>query len=67
MTLRGIGRDGAGKPDWSGAGIEPALADEMNDPIVHLVMRRDSLTPDEVWSVVNAARRRLKHIAETTC
>ena len=59
MTLRGTGGDDAGKPDWSGAGIEPVLADVMNDPIVHLVMRCDSLTPDEVWSFVNAARRRL--------
>ncbi len=62
---RGTGRDGGGKPDWSGAGIEPALADVMNDPLVHLVMRRDSLTPDQVWSVVNAARRRLKRAPET--
>lgn len=58
-TSRGAGGDGAGKPDWTGAGIEPALADVMNDPLVRLVMRRDSLTPDEVWAVVNAARRRL--------
>ncbi len=57
-TSRSTGGDGAGKPDWSGAGIEPALADVMNDPLVHLVMRRDSLTPGEVWSVVNAVRRR---------
>ena len=57
-TSRGTGRDSAGKPDWSGAGIEPALADVMNDPLVRLVMRRDSLTPGEVWSVVNAVRRR---------
>ena len=64
-TARGAGGDGAGKPDWSGAGIEPALADVMNDPLVRLVMRRDSLTPDEVWSVVNAARRRLKHTPKT--
>ena len=53
------------KPDWSGAGIEPALADVMNDPLVRLVMRRDSLTPDQVWSVVNAARRRLKRTPGT--
>ncbi len=67
LTLRSTGGDCAGKPDWSKAGIEPTLAEVMNDPIVHLVMRRDSLTSDEVWSVVNAARRRLKHIAETAC
>ena len=58
---RSARHDHAGKPDWSKAGIEPTLTEVMNDPIVHLVMRRDSLTPDEVWSVINAARRRLKH------
>lgn len=60
-ALRDAGGDGAVKPDWSEPGVEPALADVMNDPIVHLVMRRDSLTPDEVWSVVNTVRRLLKH------
>lgn len=63
-TLRGAGGDGAGQPDWSGPGIEPALADVMNEPIIHLIMRRDSLTPGDVWSVINAARRRLKRTAK---
>ena len=62
---RSARHDDTGKPDWSKAGIEPSLTEVMNDPIVHLVMRRDSLTSDEVWSVINAARRRLKHIAKT--
>ena len=48
------------KRDWSQAGIEPSIGEAMDDPLVRLVMRRDSLTPDQVWSVVNAARRRLK-------
>ena len=62
---RSARHDDTGKPDWSKAGIEPTLTEVMNDPIVRLVMRRDSLTPDEVWSVVNAARRRLKHTPKT--
>ena len=56
---RSASHDDGQKSDWSEAGIEPTLAEVMNDPIVRLVMRRDSLTPDDVWSVVNAARRRL--------
>jgi len=36
---------------------EPALADVMADPIVHLLMRRDGLTVDEVWPLVTEAGR----------
>lgn len=38
---------------------EPALADLMADPIVHLLMRRDGLTVDEVWPLVTEAGRAL--------
>lgn len=38
---------------------EPPLRQVLADPIVHLVMRRDNLTPDEVRSVVESARARL--------
>lgn len=44
---------------WHRADVEPSLEEAMSDPMVHLVMRRDRLTPAEVWVVVDAARRRL--------
>ncbi|SEH34443.1 hypothetical protein [Magnetospirillum fulvum] len=36
---------------------EPALADVMADPIVHLVMARDGLTAAEVWPLLTEAGR----------
>lgn len=44
--------------DWRLAGIELALHEVMAEPIVHLVMRRDHLTADDVWAVIEEARRR---------
>lgn len=38
---------------------EPTLAEVMNDPIVHLLMRRDGLAADQVWSVVLEVQSRL--------
>ncbi|WP_156612524.1 hypothetical protein [Paramagnetospirillum marisnigri] len=38
---------------------EPSLAEVMNDPIVHLLMRRDGLVADQVWPVVREAQSRL--------
>jgi len=38
---------------------EPTLADLMADPIVHLLMRRDGLTADDVWPVLTEASRTL--------
>ena len=38
---------------------EPSLAEVMNDPIVHLLMRRDGLVADQVWPVVLEAQSRL--------
>ena len=49
-----------GRPDWSEAGPEPKLGDVLADPIVHLVMRRDRLTPEDVWAAVHVARDRLR-------
>lgn len=34
---------------------EPSVEDMLKDPIVGLVMKRDSVTPDEVRSVMEAA------------
>jgi hypothetical protein len=46
------------EPDWRRAGVELALHEVMAEPIVHLVMRRDRLTDDDVWAVVEEVRRR---------
>lgn len=50
---------------WRGG--EPTLAELMADPITHLVMRRDGLTPDTVWFVILQAcvalRRTDEHVS----
>ncbi len=38
---------------------EPTLSEVMADPIVHLLMRRDGLTPGDVWPVLADARHAL--------
>jgi hypothetical protein len=48
------------RPDWSEAGPEPELSDVLADPIVHLVMRRDRLTSEDVWFAVRVAQDRLR-------
>ncbi len=45
---------------WSEAGREPRIEDLMADPIVHLVMRRDGLTANQVWHWIFQAQRRLR-------
>jgi hypothetical protein len=42
--------------NWQGAGTEPALADVLADPEVHLVMRRDGVAPVELRAVIARAR-----------
>ena len=44
---------------WLEAGREPALADLLADPLVHLVMRRDGVGMKELCNHVAAARARL--------
>jgi hypothetical protein len=44
--------------DWRRAGVELALNEVMAEPIVHLVRRRDGLTPEDIWAVVEEVRRR---------
>jgi hypothetical protein len=39
---------------------EPSIQEVMSDPIVHLVMRRDGLTPENVWAVIEAASIKLQ-------
>ncbi len=43
---------------WLGAGQEPDLAEVLADPLVHLVMRRDGVTPAALAAVIAAARAR---------
>lgn len=45
--------------DYREAGVEPSVEDLMRDPIVHLILRRDRITPADTWAVVTNARRRL--------
>lgn len=44
---------------YAGAGVEPPLREVLADPVVHAVMRRDRIGPDEVWAAVRAARQAL--------
>jgi hypothetical protein len=44
---------------WLEAGTEPALVDLLADPVVHAVMRRDSVTMTELCNHVAAARAQL--------
>jgi hypothetical protein len=48
-----------GAREWLGAGREPALADVLADPLVHLLMRRDGVSPAQLDAVIAAARSRL--------
>jgi hypothetical protein len=41
---------------WLRAGVEPSVADLLNDPIVRLVMRRDNLAPSDVLRVLARTR-----------
>lgn len=42
------------------AGHEPSLQDMLSDPVVHAVMRRDSLTTHDILTVMENARRSLR-------
>jgi len=39
---------------------EPSIQEVMSDPIVHLVMRRDGLTPESVWAAIQTASVKLQ-------
>ncbi|MFQ5468375.1 MAG: hypothetical protein ACE5DS_09610 [Kiloniellaceae bacterium] len=39
---------------------EPALADLLNDPVTHVIMRHDRVTPEDVWNAVARARQSLR-------
>lgn len=48
---------------WSEAGIEPSLTEVLGDPIVHLVMRRDGVSLDDVRAAVRLGQARLRAAA----
>jgi hypothetical protein len=52
---KGTGRRAA----WAEAGVEPSLTDILADPLLHLVMRRDGVTPAALAAVIVAAQATL--------
>ena len=42
------------------ASIEPTIAEMLDDPIVGLLMAHDGVTVEELWRLLEDARRRLK-------
>jgi hypothetical protein len=50
----------AGEKRWRDAGTEPDLAEVLADPVVHLVMRRDGVSPCQLRKVIAEARKRLR-------
>ena len=44
---------------WRDAGIEPTLSEMLADPTVQAVMRRDGVTPAQLWAQVERARHRI--------
>lgn len=54
------GKDRTVNGRYRKAGTEPPLDELMDDELVHLVMRRDRLTPDMVWAHVESARAILR-------
>ncbi|QJP16369.1 hypothetical protein G3545_23670 [Starkeya sp. ORNL1] len=44
---------------WADAHVEPSIDDILADPIIHLVLRRDGLTPGAVKARLDQERRRL--------
>lgn len=48
---------------WIDAGIEPALAELLADPITHAVMRADGVRLQEVLSTVSQVARRQQLLA----
>lgn len=53
-------RQASGRSDWSRAGAEPSLAEVLEDPVVHLVLRRDGLTPSDLRRAMETARSGLR-------
>ena len=52
---------------WQHAGIEPALADVLADPLVHLVMRRDGVSLAELRGVLRAGASGARGLSLSLC
>jgi hypothetical protein len=48
------------RPKWGTDAGEPALVEVLADPVVHLVMRRDGVTLDQLRAVIARAQARLR-------
>jgi len=46
--------------DLSKAGVEPELAELMNDPILKMVLKRDGISAETVCTAARTASQRLK-------
>ncbi len=42
---------------WRFGGVEPKVEDLLTDPIVELILRRDRITLEDVWTVIRSVRR----------
>jgi len=49
------------------ANEEPTIEELLSDPIVSLVLARDSLRPEHVWSFIRSAQRGLRLRDEPAC
>ena len=45
---------------WGRAGVEPSLREMFADPLVHMVMARDGVTPEILAGAVAEGRARLR-------
>jgi hypothetical protein len=52
-----------GAHGYEEAGIEPSIAEVLAEPIVHAVMRRDSISEATLIGVIKEARKRLEQRA----
>ena len=41
---------------WRVGGVEPEVEELLTDPIVELILRRDKITLDDVWSAIRCVR-----------
>jgi hypothetical protein len=53
-------RRGSVTHHWTAAGVEPDLAEVLAEPMVHLVMRRDGVSPCGLRRVIAGARAALR-------
>lgn len=47
------------KRDWLQPGSEPSISELLDDPTTHTIMRHDGLKAEQIWKVVDKAKRKL--------